>query len=140
MGEGFNLRTMKFGRQISPGLVLPISTFSEINGEIELGQDVSDLFKVKKWEIEERVTTDEAIIVILPIDLPYTDETRIPTEPGLLKEFADIEYYISSKMDGTFCFIDIGDEGIHVTGQNCEYKDNDLCDFYIDAKKMVIYR
>ena len=135
MGEGFKLRTMKFKGQISQGLMLPISIFSEISKDIELNQDVTELLKIRKWEIEERVTTGGTIKGTLPFDIPHTDETRVQAEPNLINEFKDIEYYISSKMDGTSCSIGIDEDGIHVTGHNYEYKDDDSCDFYVYVKK-----
>lgn len=135
LGEGYKLRTMKFKGQISQGLLLPISLFSEISSDVKLGEDVTDLLKVRKWEIEERVTTGGTIKGTLPKDIPHTDETRIQAEPDLINEFRNIEYYISSKMDGSSHSIGIDDEGIHVTGHNYEYKDDDSCDFYVFLKK-----
>ena len=135
LGEGFKIHTMKFKGQISQGLLLPISIFSEINNDIELGEDVTEILKVKKWEIEERATTGGTIKGVLPNDVPHTDETRIQSEPGLLDEFRNIEYYISSKMDGSSHSVGIDEEGTHVTGHNYEYKDDDSCDFYKYLKK-----
>ena len=43
MGEGFRLRTMKFRGQISQGLLLPISQFSELPSDIEFGSDVTEI-------------------------------------------------------------------------------------------------
>lgn len=114
---------------------MPISIFNELNDNVELGQDVSEILKVRKWEIEERVTTGGTIKGTLPEDIPHTDETRIQAEPGLLNEFKNIEYYISSKMDGSSHSIGIDDDGIHVTGHNYEYKDDDSCDFFVFLKK-----
>lgn len=135
LGEGFKLRTMKFKGQVSQGLLLPIAAFRELDKKVELGEDVSELLKIRKWEVEERVTTGGTIKGNLPPDIPHTDETRIQTEPRLIEEFKGIEYYISSKMDGSSHSIGIDNEGVHVTGHNYEYKDDDSCDFYIYLKK-----
>lgn len=135
LGEGFKLHTMKFKGQISQGLLLPISAFKEINEDVELGQDVTELLKIRKWEVEERVTTGGTIKGTLPYDIPHTDETRVQQEPNLINEFKGIEYYISSKMDGSSHSIGIDEEGIHVTGHNYEYKDDDQNDFFVYAKK-----
>ena len=87
MGEGFRLRTMKFRGQISQGLLLPVSTFPVIPADTELGVDVTELLGIKKWEIEERITTGGTMIGTLPYDIPHTDETRVQAEPGLINEF-----------------------------------------------------
>ena len=130
MGEGFRLRTMKFRGQISQGLLLPLSMFPELSGMEEIGTDVSDILGVRKWEIEERATTGGNVIGTLPYDVPHTDETRIQAEPGLLQEFAGLEYYISTKMDGSSHSVSLDENGFHVTGHNYEYKDDDSSAFY----------
>ena len=130
MGEGFRLRTMKFRGQISQGLLLPISQFSELPSDIELGSDVTEILGIRKWEIEEKVTTGGTVIGTLPIDVPHTDETRVQAEPDLIGDFANMEYYITTKMDGSSHSIGIDENGFHVCGHNYEYKDDGSSDFY----------
>ena len=130
MGEGFRLRTMKFRGQISQGLLLPISQFPEIPENVEIGTDVTELLGVRKWEIEEKATTGGTVIGTLPYDIPHTDETRVQAEPELIHAFSGLEYYISTKMDGSSHSIGIDEEGFHVTGHNYEYKDDGTSSFY----------
>lgn len=130
MGEGFKLRTMRFRGEISQGLLLPLSQFPQIPAETEIGTDVTELLGVKKWEIEERVTTGGTAIGTLPYDIPHTDETRVQEEPALIQAFAGLEYYISTKMDGSSHSIGIDENGFHVTGHNYEYKDDGASSFY----------
>ena len=130
MGEGFKLRTMRFRGEISQGLLLPLSQFPQIPAEAEIGTDVTELLGVKKWEIEERVTTGGTAIGTLPYDSPHTDETRVQEEPALIQAFAGLEYYISTKMDGSSHSIGIDENGFHVTGHNYEYKDDGTSSFY----------
>lgn len=130
MGEGFRLRTMRFRGQISQGLLLPISQFPEIPKDADVGDDVAELLGVRKWEIEERATTGGTVIGTLPYDIPHTDETRVQEEPELIQAFAGLEYYISTKMDGSSHSIGIDENGFHVTGHNYEYKDDGSSSFY----------
>lgn len=130
MGEGFKLRTMKFRGQISQGLLLPLSAFPQIPQDIALGADVTKLLGVKKWEIEERVTTGGNVVGTLPYDVPHTDETRVQACPELIEAFAGQEYYISTKMDGSSHSISIDENGFHVTGHNYEYKNDGSSAFY----------
>ena len=130
MGEGFRLRTMRFRGQISQGLLLPLSQFPEIPADAEIGTDVTELLGVRKWEIEERATTGGTVIGNLPYDIPHTDETRVQEEPELIQAFAGLEYYISTKMDGSSHSIGIDENGFHVTGHNYEYKDDGNSSFY----------
>ena len=136
MGEGFRLRTMKFRGQISQGLLLPVSAFPVIPEDAELGTDVTEILGVKKWEIEERITTGGTMIGTLPYDIPHTDETRVQAEPDLIQAFAGLEYYISTKMDGSSHSVGIDENGFHVTGHNYEYKDDGNSPFYELVKSM----
>lgn len=137
MGEGFKLRTMRFRGQISQGLLLPLSSFPKIPADIELGADVTELLGVRKWEIEERATTGGTVIGNLPYDIPHTDETRVQENPELIQAFAGLEYYISTKMDGSSHSIGVDENGLHVTGHNYEYKDDGSSSFYelVKARK-----
>ena len=136
MGEGFRLRTMKFRGQISQGLLLPVGMFPEIPEEAELGMDVTEILGVRKWEIEERISTGGTMIGTLPYDIPHTDETRVQAEPDLIQAFAGLEYYISTKMDGSSHSVGIDENGFHVTGHNYEYKDDGSSPFYELIKAM----
>lgn len=130
MGEGFRLKTQKFRGQVSQGLLLPVSLFHEVPTDTELGTDVTEILQVRKWEIEERATTGGTVIGELPRSIPHTDETRVQAAPELIKEFAGLQYYISTKMDGSSHSISFDENGIHVTGHNYEYKDDGSSDFY----------
>lgn len=136
MGEGFKLRTMKFRGQISQGLLLPVTNFPELSPDLAVGTDVTEVLGVKKWEIEEKATSSGTAIGELPADVPHTDETRIQSAPELLKEFAGIEYYITTKMDGSSHSVSLDSNGFHVTGHNYEYKDDGKSDFYELVKKL----
>ena len=138
MGEGFRLKTMKFRGQISQGLLIPVDQFPEIREDARLGDDVTELLGVRKWEIEERATTGGTTIGTLPYDVPHTDETRIQAEPELLKEFSGLEYYISTKMDGSSHSVSLDENGFHVTGHNYEYKDDGKSAFYEFIKSMEL--
>ena len=130
MGEGFKLRTMTFKGQISQGLLLPISLFPEIPSDVQIGDDVTEYLGVRKWEIEERATTGGNVIGTLPYDIPHTDETRVQENPELIQAFSGLEYYISTKMDGSSHSIGIDEDGFHVTGHNYEYRNDGSSSFY----------
>lgn len=130
MGEGFRLKTQRFRGQISQGLLLPLNIFPEIPEGIDEGCDITELLGVRKWEIEERATTGGTIVGNLPYDVPHTDETRVQEAPELIQEFAGLEYYISTKMDGSSHSISVDENGFHVTGHNYEYRNDGSCAFY----------
>lgn len=135
MGEGFRLKTMRFRGQLSQGLLLPLSLFPEIPADAEIGTDVTEILGVRKWEIEEKVTTGGTVSGPLPMDVPHTDETRVQAEPDLIKDFAGLEYYITTKMDGSSHSVSFDENGFHVTGHNYEYKDDRKSAFYELVKR-----
>ena len=138
LGEGFRLRTQRFRGQISQGLCLPLSVLPE--GDWKTGDDVSETLGVRKWEIEERASSNGTIVAGLPDGVPKTDETRVQAEPGLLEEFAGLPYYITTKMDGTsVTMARIGGE-FRVCGHNYEYADDGKCSFWEWAKRFELER
>jgi RNA ligase (TIGR02306 family) len=130
MGEGFKLRTMTFRGQISQGLLLPLSAFPDIPALPDEGLDVTGLLGVRKYEIEEAATSDGTKIGELPGGIPHTDEVRVQAMPELLQCFAGIEYYISTKIDGSSHSVGIDENGFHVTGHRYEWKDDGKSAFY----------
>lgn len=129
MGEGFRLRTQRFRGQISQGLLLPITVFAELDSP-NIGDDVTEILGVRKFEIPEIANTSGTIIGELPGDIPHTDETRVQAMPELIESFKGFEYYISTKLDGSSHSIGINDTGFHVTGHKAEFKNDGKSGFY----------
>lgn len=126
LGEGFRLKTQRFRGQISQGLVQPLSILPE--GSYELGDDVTELLGIRKWEIEEKVTTSGTVIGDFPDGIPKTDEMRVQSFPELIEEFKMVPgYYISTKMDGTSVTMYLRDGHFGICGRNFEYADDDKC-------------
>ena len=123
MGEGFRVKTVRFRGEISQGLALPVSAFPELPDTAD-GADVTDIFKVRKWEMPEQVGNAGVAIGSKPYGIPTTDETRIQSIPEFLEHFKGKPYYISTKMDGTSCTIYVKDGKVGVCGRNDEYKED----------------
>ena len=126
LGEGFRLKTMRFRGQVSQGLLLPVDQFQSLRGrELPEHLDLTEELGVRKWEIPERAASAGTIIGDLPREIPKTDETRVQAEPLLIQAFHGLDYYISTKMDGSSHSCCLDEEGVfHVTGHNYEYKDD----------------
>ena len=126
LGEGFRLKTLNFRGQISQGLVQPLSILPF--SEYQIGDDVTEILGIRKWEIEERVTNSGKIIGDFPDGISKTDEFRVQSYPGLIDEFKKVpEYYISTKMDGTSVTMYWRDGCLGVCGRNYEYADDGSC-------------
>lgn len=102
LGRGFRLRTQKLRGEISQGLLLPLTILPE-GKEYTIGDDVTEILGVKKWEEPERAGDVGTFIGSLPDFIHSTDETRVQSAPDLFTAFKGKPYYITTKMDGTSC-------------------------------------
>ncbi len=126
LGEGFRLRTQKFRGQISQGLVQPLSILPE--GDYQIGDDVTDLLGIRKWEVEEYATSGGTVTGEFPEGISKTDELRVQSYPTLIDELRQVPaYYISTKMDGTSVTMYWRDGHFGVCGRNWEYADDGKC-------------
>ena len=123
------MKTRKFRGQVSQGLVLPISILDGIkphDGESwKSGDIVTEQLGVKEWEIVEIATGSGRVIGEFPYGIPKTDEMRVQAEPGLIDEFKDIPYYITTKMDGTSVTMYLIDGAFGVCSRNYEIGDDE---------------
>lgn len=137
LGEGFRLRTRKFRGQISQGMVQPLSILPK--GDYQIGDDVTEILGIRKWEVGETVITNGTVSGRFPGDIPKTNELRVQSYPELIEAFKKVKgYYISTKMDGTSVTMYWRDGHFGVCGRNYEYKDNDKCAMWVYAHKHQI--
>lgn len=140
MGEGFRLKTVKLRGEISQGLVMPMSILPE--GDYFLGDDVTDILGVKKWEIEEYTSAAGTVISDFPtsIGVPKTDELRVQSYPRLIDEFKSCEgYYITTKMDGSPVTMYNYYDHNGVCSRNNELADDDKCAMWKYAHEHNIF-
>ncbi|MCL2774446.1 MAG: 2'-5' RNA ligase [Oscillospiraceae bacterium] len=139
MGEGFRIKTMRFRGEISQGLFLPLTAFPEIIN-VSIGDDVTELLSVRKWEMPEVVGAgSDTRKGDKPYGIPTTDETRIQSEERYLELLKGNAYYITTKMDGTSCTIYYKDGNCGVCGRNYEYVDDENSAMWKYAHKYNIH-
>ena len=103
------LRTIKLRKQISQGLVMPLNILPMDIGEIEEGQDLTEILNIEKYEVPIPACLSGQVRGDLPGIVPITDETRIQSYPALIQEFQGEEVYWTIKIDGTSgTFVNIG--------------------------------
>lgn len=131
VGAGFRIRTQKFRGEISQGLIIGMSEAAAMIGldtdaeKMEVGTDLTALLGVQHWEEPETVSDAGTFIGSLPDGVIASDETRVQACPELIRAFHGLEYYISTKMDGTSCTASIDSNGVfHVCSHHNEYKDD----------------
>jgi RNA ligase (TIGR02306 family) len=123
-GEGFRIRTAKMRGQLSQGLLIPYSSFTELQGMAE-GDDVTEKLRVKKWFVPETATAGGIVIGERPHGIPTSDETRIQSAPEMIDELRGKPYYITTKMDGTSGTVYCIDGKIGCCSRNKEIKDEE---------------
>jgi len=95
---GIRLKTIKLRGMISQGLIMPLSILPA--GNYVVGQDVSDLLGVIKYEIPIDSSLSGIVKGFFPFFISKTDEERIQNMLDILD--TDIkEFYITEKLDGS---------------------------------------
>jgi len=128
--SALRLRTVKLRKVISQGLALPLKTLNEFDKEkasteYDIGEDVSELIGVTQWvpRIARLDRTD--IKGAFPHFVPRTHESRIQSNPEILKEFHGKLCYISVKLDGTSITYCHKDDEFDVCSRNYRTKKPD---------------
>lgn len=128
LGEGFRLKPIKLRGEVSCGLIMPIEVcFRDCmplpEMDFEDGEDVTELLNVKQWQEPEVAKMGGDAKGKRPLWVEKSDETRIQSAPELLEEFRGLEYYITTKYDGSSHFIAVdSDDSFHFGSHNLELK------------------
>ena len=127
LGEGFRLKTIKLRGQVSQGLILPISVVENKGWHgLPVGTDVTEILGIKKWEVPETAGLGGDVAGRRPGWVEHSDETRVQSDTSLIEKFAGLEYYITTKYDGSSHFVAIDDENVFRAGShNMELKETD---------------
>jgi RNA ligase (TIGR02306 family) len=109
--EGFRLKTKRLKNQISQGLVLPVSTFPELNNP-EIGTDVTELLNIHLYEAPIPPQLQGTAKGCFPGFIPKTDEERIQDCAGIIEQYKGERFTVTEKIDGTsvtvFQFVSFG--------------------------------
>lgn len=139
LGEGFRIKTEKMRGEISQGLVLSMAQLQEMDintANLKENDDITEQLGVIKWEVPEMATGQGTAIGELGPEVPKTDEIRIQTVTDIIQEFTNLEYYISTKIDGSSHSIAIDKDGKnHVYGHRFEFADDGKSSFAEFVKK-----
>ena len=103
----FRIKTIKLRGQVSQGIAFPITLLtydSSVNPAeypLNVGDDVTELLKVKKYEPNIPAQLAGKIKGSFPGWLHKTDETRIQSVPEVLPRHQDKKFVVTEKIDGT---------------------------------------
>jgi RNA ligase (TIGR02306 family) len=134
------LRSQTMRGQISQGLAMPLQSIPELNYDVvggtvvigsevvpaKEGLDLTETLRIEKYEAPIPVCLAGEMRGARPGKIPITDEPRVQSFPGLIKEFDGLEVYWTVKADGssgTFANLEDGDH--HVCSRNISLRDNE---------------
>ncbi len=125
---GYRLKTIKLRGQISQGLVMPLSILPK--EDYELGQDVSDILGVVKYEPLIPASISGEVEGPLPSYIIKTNEERIQNISNhIFATYKDTLFSVVEKLDGTSMSVYYIDGKFGICGRNWEFKsvtDNSL--------------
>lgn len=100
-GKKLRVKTIRLRGQLSQGLALPLSILPQ--GDYEVGQDVTSIVNVEKYEPVVPAHLSGMAKGNFPAFLHKTDETRLQSEPRVLDEAISKGLMLvgTLKMDGT---------------------------------------
>jgi RNA ligase (TIGR02306 family) len=105
---GMRLKTIKLRKQISQGLLMPLSAFPELansSDELDEGADVTELLKVEKWEAYEETKGNGPRQMgsskTFPSFIQKTDQSRVQNVIRELGKHQDEEFEVTIKLDGS---------------------------------------
>lgn len=128
--KGERLRTARLRKQISQGLLLPLTVINPRMGSLKdhldnaEGFDCSELLNIQKWEKPIPPQLQGQVKGNFPTQIPKTDQERVQ---NLISEGSDFfvgEWEVSMKLDGSSMTLFKLGEDVGVCSRNVWLKDN----------------
>jgi RNA ligase (TIGR02306 family) len=124
--EGFRLKTIKLKKQISQGLLLPISSLN-ITMEVPLPDPdtLTEYFSVIKYEQQVSVSLAGHAKGNFPEFIPKTDQERIQNLSDYPERYKGCQWEVTEKIDGTSCTVYHKDDDVGVCSRNLDLKEDE---------------
>ena len=137
--KGERLRTVKLRGQLSQGLLLPISILPTAT-VIEVGNDVTELLGVLKWERPISPQLYGQAKGNFPSFLHKTDQERVQNIGIQLQYYVNQTFEVTIKLDGSSCTIFSNGEEDGVCSRNLELKRDENNAFWKIALEYDIHK
>jgi RNA ligase (TIGR02306 family) len=137
--KGERLRTVKLRGQLSQGLLLPISILPTTT-VIEVGNDVTELLGVLKWERPISPQLYGQAKGNFPSFLRKTDQERVQNIGRTLESYINETFEVTIKLDGSSCTIFSNGEEDGVCSRNLELKRDENNAFWKIALEYDIHK
>ncbi len=135
IGEGFRIRTIKLRKEISQGMVMPISEFVLVDAKV--GDDVTGILNVQKYEPPIPTNLAGEVEGMFPSFIPKTDQERVQNIIHKTRLF-DGEWEKTLKLDGSSMTVFIRDGETGVCSRNLHLKINEANEGNSFVKTFVV--
>lgn len=142
----YRLKTIKLKKQISQGIVFPLSILPKIvfnsleeayNNYIE-GDDVTENLEIEKYEPYIPAQLQGLIKGNFPSWIPKTDETRIQSVPNVLERHKGKLFVVTEKLDGSSMTAYYDENGFGVCSRNLDLKESEGNAYWSTARKLKL--
>lgn len=146
--KGECLKTVKLRKQLSQGLILPVSKLPFEVSATDIGMDVTEILGILKYEKSVSVSLAGFARGNFPTFIPKTDQERIQNIKHDLDDWvsAGLDFEVTEKLDGTSCTIyknsalmDEGEEPFGVCSRNLDLKDTEGNVYWNVAKAFDVH-
>lgn len=134
--SNYRVRTAKMRGQVSQGLCFPLDILPE--GDYEVGDEVTELLGVTKYEPPVPAILSGEAKGIFPGFLEKTDETRVQLLQDRLTKFKGVRTVITEKLDGTSSTFYLNRDEFGVCSRGLELLEDDKNTYWQMAHKYDI--
>ena len=139
--KGEKLRTIRLKKQLSQGLLLPLSEIREKFNSVSFseGDDLTDVLGITKWEAPTDACLAGQVRGNFPSFLVKTDQERCQNIVSeIFEEHKGETYEVTLKLDGSSCTIYAKDGDIGVCSRNLDLKETEGNSFWKAARDQGI--
>jgi len=144
----FRIKTVQLKGQISQGIAFPVAildgkVFSNDTREVKgyawhVGQDVTELVGITKWEPVIPACLSGIAKGTFPSFIPRTDEIRVQNIQSVLDLYQGTVCYVTEKLDGSSVTYFVKDGEFGVCSRNLELQPDDKNSFWKVARELDI--
>jgi RNA ligase (TIGR02306 family) len=137
--KGERLRTVKLRGQVSQGLLLPLDCLGSIANDVSVGEDVSHILNIQKWEPPIPAQLQGTMKGNFPHFIPKTDQERCQNlRREIFEEHKDEIYEVTVKLDGSSTTIYVKDGEVGVCSRNIDLIETEGNSFWKAARDQNI--
>jgi RNA ligase (TIGR02306 family) len=137
--KGERLKTIKLRGQVSQGLLLPLECLGSIANDVSVGEDVSHILNIQKWEPPIPAQLQGTMKGNFPHFIPKTDQERCQNlRKEIFEEHEGETYEVTLKLDGSSTTIYVKDGEVGVCSRNIDLKETEGNSFWKAARDQNI--